>query len=233
MAGRYRRVSLRRHCRTLAQPTGLSSQAFVHSGLVTALPPIQELISGRPTSCFGMEVSWPSMEDPTPVFVESFELQEGRRAYVFGARYDIAGALFDGDSLGDGHIVEYFVVTPGLGSWRCARLMQHEDVVYSATLEPAGHVPAGEVDAPERSMGEPPRWISRTAAIWPTHGSEPMLFVGQAALPANNLTGTLRAGTTIYLFRSHDGEDDFFALVDQLTSEQSAEEHYAMEEEFD
>jgi len=132
-----------------------------------------------------MEVVWSSAEDPAPVFVGSFELGEGESAYLFVTRYDIAGALFDGDSLGDGHVIEYFVVTGRPGTWRCTRLMQHEDVVYSQPLEPIGHVPAAQVDATASSAGKPPRWSSRSAAIWPTDAGEPMLFVGQVAAREN------------------------------------------------
>lgn len=177
-----------------------------------------------------MQVVWSSAEDPAPVFVQSFQLGEGGTAWVFEERYEIAGALFDGDSLGDGHVIEYFVVTGGPATWRCTRLMQHEDVVYSAPLEPIGHVPANQVDAADRSISERPRWNSRTAAIWPTYAGDPMQFVGQVAQPANDATATPLAGATLYLFRSHHGEDRF-ALVNQDTSEQSAEEHYAIEEE--
>ena len=179
-----------------------------------------------------MQVVWPSAEDPAPVFVERFELGEGESAYVFGTRYEIAGALFDGDSLGDGHVIEYFVVTGRPSTWRCTRLMQHEDVVYALPLEPIGHVPAVQVDAAGSSVGKPPRWSSRSAAIWPTYASEPMLFVGQVAGRENEATAAPVAGGTLYLFRSRQREDRF-ALVDQDTSEQSAEEHYAVEEEFD
>ncbi len=179
-----------------------------------------------------MQVVWPSAEDPAPGFIERFELGEGESAYVFGTRYDIAGALFDGDSLGDGHVIEYFVVTGRPGTWRCTRLMQHEDVVYSQPLEPIGHVPAVQVDAAGSSVTKPPRWSSRSAAIWPTDAGEPMLFVGQVAgRRENEATAALSAGGTLYLFRSRQLEDRF-ALVDQDASEQSAEEHYAVEEEF-
>jgi hypothetical protein len=179
-----------------------------------------------------MQVVWSSAEDPAPVFVESFELGEGESAYLFVTRYDIAGALFDGDSLGDGHVIEYFVVTGRPGAWRCTRLMQHEDVVYSLPLEPIGHVPAVKVDAAACSVGKPPRWSSRSAAIWPTDAGEPMLFVGQVAGRENEATAAPSAGGTLYLFRSPQREARF-ALVDQDTSEQSAEEHYAVEEELD
>ena len=70
-----------------------------------------------------------------------------------------------------------------------------------------------------------------TAAIWPTYSGDTMQFVGQVAPPANDATATPLTGVTLYLFRSHDGEDHF-ALVIQDTSEQSAPEHYALEEEF-
>lgn len=178
-----------------------------------------------------MQVVWASAEDPVPIFIESLELGEGESAYIFGTRYDLAEALFDGESLGDGHIVEYFVVTGRAGTWRCARLMQHEDVVYSQRLEPIGHVPAVQVDAAGSSARKPPRWSSRSAAIWPTDAGEPMLFVGQVA-GENETTTAPSGGGALYLFRSRQREDRF-ALVDQNTSEQSAEEHYAVEEEFD
>jgi hypothetical protein len=123
-------------------------------------------------------------------------------------------------------------VTGGPGTWRCTRLMQHEDVVYSQPLEPIGHVPAVQVDAAGSSVSKPPRWSSRSAAIWPTDAGEPMLFIGQVAGRENEATAALSAGSTLYLFGSRQREDRF-ALVDQDTSEQSAEEHYAIEEEFD
>lgn len=179
-----------------------------------------------------MHVVWPSAEDPTPVFVQSLDLGEGESAYIFRTRYDLAGALFDGESLGEGHVIEYFVVTGHPDTWRCTRLMQHEDIVYSQPLEPIGHLPAVEVDAAANSVGKPPRWSSRSAAIWPTDAGEPMLFVGQVAARANEVTAAPSTRGTLYVFRSRQREDRF-ALVDQDTSEQSAEEHYAIEEEFD
>ena len=59
-----------------------------------------------------------------------------------------------------------------------------------------------------------------------------MLFVGQVAGREDEATAAPSASGTLYLFRSPQREDRF-ALVDQDTSEQSAEEHYAVEEAFD
>jgi hypothetical protein len=179
-----------------------------------------------------MQVVWPSAEDPAPAFVASFELGEGESAHIFGTRYDIAGALFEGDPLGDGHVIEYFVVTGRPSTWQCRRLMQHEDVVYSQPRDPIGHVPAAQVDAAVNSVRNPPRWTSRSSAIWPTDAGEPMLFLGQVATRENEATAAACTSGTLYLFRSHQPEDRF-TLVDQETSEQSVEEHYAVEEEFD
>jgi hypothetical protein len=58
-----------------------------------------------------------------------------------------------------------------------------------------------------------------------------MLFIGQVAARENEATAAPSAGRTLYLFRSRQREDRF-TLVDEDPSEQSAEEHYAIEEEF-
>ena len=96
-----------------------------------------------------------------------------------------------------------------------------------------GHLPAMQVSPVGLSLGEPPRWASRSDATWPTYAGEPMLFVGQVALPENDVTRALLTwDVTLYLFRSRSGERDSFALVVQHSSEQSAEDHYSVEEEF-
>lgn len=182
-----------------------------------------------------MSVQWSSVQDPVPVFIARFDppldgLEDD--LYLFGARYDTADALIDGTPIGRGHIVEYFLVERATAAWRSRRLLQRESVTYSEADEHHDHAPARQIDHATLSLGRPPRWESKSEAVWPTILGNPMLFVGETRLPENDVTRTLLTwDTTLYLFWLRIEGNDHFKLVEQNVGEQSAEDHYAQEEE--
>lgn len=182
-----------------------------------------------------MPVQWSSVEEPVPVFVARFDApHDGLEddLYLFGARYDTADALIDGSPVGDGHIVEYFLVERADDAWRSRRLLQRTSVTYSEADERDDYAPARQIDQAKLSLGRPPRWESKSEAVWSTTLGNPMLFVGQSRLPENDVTRTLLTwDTTLYLFWLRIEGSDHFKLVEQNVGEQSAEDHYAQEEE--
>ena len=199
-----------------------------------ALPPIDALISGRPESCFEMPVQWSSGRGPIPVYIAQFDAAfEGLGdLFLFGARYDTAEALFDGAPVGEGHIVEYFLVQRATAAWRSRRLLQRGSVTYFEADEHDDHAPARQIDQAKLSLGRPPRWESKSEAVWPSTLGNPMLFVGQTRLPDNDVTRTLLTwDVTLYLFVLRLEGTDHFKLIEQNVIEQSAEDHFAQEEE--
>lgn len=204
------------------------------SGL--ALPPIQDLIVGKPTSWQAMPVQWSSAQEPVPVFIRRFstprEGSQERHVYLFGARYSLLDALVGGEALGDGYFVEYFVVTRSLDGddWTAHRLLQRESVTFSESDESQDYVPAADVNHPlTPSTADAPAWET-TEAFWPTVRGAPMRFVGQAELPENTVTRELLTwGINVYLFWAEVNGKDCFKLVMQETEFQSAREHYEAE----
>lgn len=199
------------------------------------LPPIEDLIFGRPTSWQGLPIEWSSGEDPLPVFLAQFIVGgvgcEEEMVYLFGARYSLSEALVGGESLGDGHFVEYFVVKKGSNCcWTVHRLLQRESVTFSEWDERQDYLPAMDVADPVAlSSHDPPAWDA-TEAVSPTFRGEPMHFLGQIEIPETDITRTrFTWGVTAYLFRLRVGEEDCFTIVEHETEAQSAEEHYESE----
>jgi hypothetical protein len=198
------------------------------------LPPMQNLVSDRPASWQGLPIKWTSTNSPVPVFIERFRVPKGGAddaVFLLGARYSLLEALVGGESLGDGHFVEYFVATKHSDrAWAVHRLLQRQSVTFSETEEREDYFPALEIDDPRAlSLGPPPDW-EETEAIWPTCTGAPMQFVGQIDLPETTVTRELLTwGVALYLFWSQSNRDDCFKLVEQETDAQTVEEHYKSE----
>ena len=201
-----------------------------------SLPPIHELVVGKPARWQGMPVEWSSQADPVPVYIARFAVPEGSAeagdVYLFGARHELSEALVGGESFGEGNFVEFFVATEASGGgWRLQRLLQQESVTYSESEEEGDYVFVEEISDPAAlSIHEPPAWDA-TEADWPTYRGRPMRFIGQVALPETDLTRTLLTwGITVYLFGARANGHTSFKIVRQKTEAQSAKQHYADEE---
>jgi hypothetical protein len=117
-------------------------------------------------------------------------------------------------------------------AWGSRRLLQRDSVTYSEADEHDDHVPAREIDPAKLSLGSSPRWESKSEGEWPTILGNPMLFVGQVALPDNDVTRTLLTwDATLYLFWLRLEGTDHFKIVEQNVLDQSGEDHYAQDEE--
>lgn len=185
----------------------------------------------------GMSVEWPVDDDPILVFVDRFRspVASSDGLFLFGARYDIAGALFEGEPLADeGWMVEFFLVESLTGAWRGRRLAQRGDIAFSEGDDVDGWVAATEVDQAKRSLSAPPRWASaKSDAHWPTADGQPMVFLAQTRLPDNDVTRTLLSwNDTLYLFWLEDEGRHRFKLMEQDGGQQSVEDHYALEDEW-
>lgn len=184
---------------------------------------------------WGMPIEWSSTQDPVPVFVERFILPiegTGHEVYLFGARYELVDVLVGGESYGDGHFVEHFVAQESSpGRWTLDRLVQRESPTYSAAAEADDYVHAKTIRDPSSlSFRHAPRW-KPTDALWPTRLGTPMQFVGQVALPENDVTRTvLTWDVSLFLFWLRVDGHDHFKLVEHDPQAQTAEEHYADEE---
>lgn len=186
----------------------------------SGFPPVGALLSGRPTVWGGMQIEWSSKSDPIPVFLGTFRPgtePATPEVFLFGARYNLVEALFDGKALGDGYFLEYFVVQKkGEGNWDLRRLLQRRGVTFSESDDSNDFAPAMEVPDPRRlSVGKPPRWETKRDAVWPTSHGRPMTFLGQIALPETELTRSLFTwAMSIYLFHVLNG-DAAFKVVQQ------------------
>lgn len=201
------------------------------------LPPIVGLLTSRPVSWQGMELKWAQEGHPVPVFLKDLVLDEvtaDGRAFVFGARYNLAHVLVGGQNLGRGHFVEYVVVVRARDGtdWQVHRLLQRKSVTYSATDDRDDTRRAREVSKPAQlSIRNPPRW-KVSEAEWPTHSGELMKFVGQFTVPENRVSRVFFTwNVTAYVFWSGKNQQDCFKIVEQRPHEQTAEEFYASTDE--
>lgn len=199
------------------------------------LPPIGELVRGRPTSWQGMEISWSSSADPVPLFLGRFatsERSEGVEAYLFAARYELSEARCAGESLGEGFFEEYFVVCRGRQrDWDVHRLLQRRSVTFSESEDEKDYVPVNSLrKVRDRWASQPPKWESAEEAVWPMSHDEPMVFLGQVRLgDRESIRDSFTWGMTVYLFwaRRDRGE---FKVVTQDCGAQTPKEHYASED---
>jgi hypothetical protein len=140
------------------------------------IPPVGTLLKGRPTSWQGLPIKWSSSADPVPVYLTSFPKSSEpttAKVFLFGARYDLAEALLDDESLGKGHFIEYFVMwrRPD-GGWNLHRLLQHHSVTFSdgSDDDTKDYVPARTISSPSRlALDRLPDWESEGDAVWPTN----------------------------------------------------------------
>ena len=204
-----------------------------------ALPSLEDLIEGPPTSWLGRRLEWLSAPSPEPVFLRMFDVaglaDSSDAVFVFGARYDLTTVLADGESYDEGFFVEYLLVEHERENSVLHRLTQRGGIAYTEageSFDAPDYVPAHEIRDPAAlSLRSRPHWKA-SDAYWPTHGGVPMQFVGQMALPKNDVTSSLFTwGETFYLFGATDAGRRLFKVFEQETHGQTAEEHYALEEE--
>jgi hypothetical protein len=214
-------------------------QNLSHPPEGVALPPLEDILDGPPTSWLGRPVEWLNVPKIEPLFLRAFDLrpisERTHLAFLFGARYNLEDALVDGESYGDGFFVEYFVVDKPSGEWTLHRLLQRGSVAYTESDESRAdpqYLPACEIKDPAvHSLRRPPAWKA-SAASWPTHRGLPMQFIGQMTLPKTELTSSLFTwGDTAYLFVAVGDGRLVYKLFEQETHGQTAEEHYALEDE--
>ncbi len=196
------------------------------------VPPVDALPRGRPTTWQGLPITWSSERDPVPVYLARFPSADppGGDIFLFGMRHNLADALLEGESLGTGHFVEYVVVRAEMGGgWKAHRLLQRQSVTFSEADEKKDYIQASTLRGRRFVVDEAPRWESEGDAIWPTNNGEPMVFLGQVALPETKLTRAfLTWGMSVYLFQSCDSGGGF-KVVAQPRGAQTVEEHYESE----
>lgn len=185
-------------------------------------------------------ISWPSKLHVPPVFLGQFGFSSSedrsrpRDAYVFGVRLDFDRAEFTDFPVPNSYFVQYAVVEfpSGTTHW----LMQLKDnAAYASLYEKIDCIGATEIKrADELSLGARPRW-KQSEAEWATYQGKPMKFVGQIDLPENIVTRKFFTwDVSIFLFHQSSGPGQVFKITEQSITWQTAEEHYAMEqEEFD
>jgi hypothetical protein len=186
-------------------------------------PPITDLVRDPPASWQGLPVSWTSEFPPSPVFVAQFTIAPERDVWLFRASYSLTEALVDGDELGGGYFVEYFVADEDAAqTWAVHRLLQRESVTYAESDERDDYVAAADVgNQGALSIHGPPAWVAADP-IWPTQAGNPMQFVGQRAVD--------EGAFELYLFWVRAGAGNVFKIVEQERGAQSAESHYEDEE---
>jgi hypothetical protein len=200
------------------------------------LPIFDRFVSGRPNSWAGMSISWrKNASDIQPVFIDSFSSgrsDEPGVVVLFGASYDLLDGEFDGESLGEGHFLEFFVFLKHTSrDWAHFRLVQGAGVVFSSGSERNDYLPIDGMRVEDVAFVEkPPRWNSPSSAIWPTKDGVPMVFVGQVTFPKKRAGAEcLTSNCTVYLFMTSASGVSVFKLVEQRLNVQTAEDHYASE----
>ena len=184
-------------------------------------------------------ITWPKGLEVPPVFLGQFAIPSGedrsgpRDMYVFGFRLDLDKSDFSDDTYG-GFFVEYAVVE--FPSEKTHWLSQRMDnTTYSSLYEKKDCMWAYEIKrVDELSLGSRPRW-KKSEAEWATFQGNPMRFVGQIDLPENNVTRKFFTwDKSTFLFWQPSATGSVYKITTQNISAQTAEEHYAKEqEEFD
>ena len=115
-------------------------------------------------------------------------------------------------------------------------LKQRKDnVAYSSLYEKKDCISAGEIKgANELSLGRRPRW-KKSEAEWAAYQGQPMRFLGQVDLPENDVTRKFMTwDKSVFVFWQSIVGGSVYKITTQSISLQTAEEHYALEqEEFD
>lgn len=182
-----------------------------------------------------MEIKWTTTTDPIPIYLGSFRcpVPGCEDLHVFGTRHELSEALIDGESLGPGYFLEFVVTWKDKGEyWVAKRLLQHQSVTYSEARERGDYVGASGVFGQEAlCITARPVWKA-SEATWPTSQGKPMQFVGQISLPDTQSTRELFTwGFNVYVFCAHRDGAPVVKIVTQEASFQTAEEHYALEDD--
>ena len=185
-------------------------------------------------------IKWLDGLEVPPVFLGQFRIppHEDRAGcldvFLFGFRLELDRAAFSDFPVPDCHFVEYAVVE--LPSRKTHWLSQRMyNTTYSSLFEKKDCMPATQVKrVGELSLDRRPRW-KKSEAEWATYQGQPMKFVGQIDLPENNVTRKfLTWDKSVFVFWQPSCADSVYKITTQSISAQTAEEHYAMEqEEFD
>ena len=185
-------------------------------------------------------IKWPKGLKIPPVFLGQFRVPSDEDCsalldvYVFGFRLDFDRAEFSDFPVPNSYSVEYAVVEFPSGTTHWLRQWK-DNVAYSSLYEKNDCINATEIKrVDELSLGARPRW-KKSEAEWAKYQDQPMKFVGQIDLPENDLTRKfLTWDQSTFVFWQPSGAGSVYKITTQSISAQTAEEHYAMEqEEFD
>lgn len=186
------------------------------------LPP--EIIPSveMPTIVHGRSISWDTDYAPVVVFIKSFSWKTSS-IHLFGTRL----AFSRSSERRTGQTIEYIVGTLDANPV-FSQLAQGNDIVFASADWTGGWKNAAECkkQSLEFSLELVPRWKWNDAQ-WPTLDGQLMTFIGQVSLPRNKVTEEyLTYYDTVYLFASQQGDKLVFAIMCQMTSYQSADDHY-------
>ena len=182
-------------------------------------------------------IRWPKGLEVPPVFLGQFAIPPGEDrsslldVYVFGFRLELNRAEFSDFPVPDSFFVEYAVTEfPSRKThWLSQRMY---NTTYSSIFEKKDCTPATEIKRVDKlSLGRRPRW-KKSEAEWATYQGQPMRFVGQIDLPENDVTRKfLTWDKSVLVFWQSIVAGSVYKITTQGISLQTAEEHYAMEEE--
>lgn len=151
-----------------------------------------------------------------------------RSITVFGAKVD-TGQMWNNIKLFRNELL----VVDDTGSTRTEyQLAQHNNCVYSVPNDQVCEEMGDMFDIGKiRCLRRPPKWKHADASI-PMHGGETLLFLGQFYAANSKLMNQyFGSGQSIYLFTLASGDTLKFQAFMQDTSEQTAEDHYRLEEQ--
>lgn len=151
-----------------------------------------------------------------------------RSIKVFGAKVD-TGQIWDGIKL---FCNQLLVIDDTANTRTKYQLAQHNNTVYSVSddqvCEQVGDMfEIGKI----RCLNRPPKWKHADASI-PMCDGETWFFLGQFfAAKSKLINHYFGSGQSIYLFALASGDTLKFQAFMQDTSEQTAEDHYRLEEQ--
>ncbi len=183
-----------------------------------------------PPDAFGEKVKWPAGYEQDLRKVGSWSLDG-----LFGLTSIEAFSVCWDCSLAvppqSGEMVTFHATLYGMDAEviEVASMRQVNGIVFGDGSEALDWIPVRKRGKGRlRSIGSDPRWVDPTNANWPTCEGEPAVFVGDVDVPPDD---DRLGGFRVYMFLGQKNGDRVVPKVlIEDTSQQTADEHYRLED---
>lgn len=155
--------------------------------------------------------------------------------WLFGFRFNFRDAKIEPHRANSGYYVDYCTVIRSNGILdRVLYLGQRRSVEYTHKDCNERALVVSNMKKKEYStlprIGSAPVWKKANMG-WPITEGRPMVFIGQVTLPENDVTSQyLTCFKSIFVFLAQEDGEYIAKIVTQQADQQTAEEHYALEE---